>query len=436
MKQIAILGSGMAGLGAAYRLRAEGVTALIYDKNGYYGGHTASFKDKHGFTFDEGPHISFTKDERMRSLLIESADNQVHIAKAESNNYWKGFWIKHPAQCNLYGLPVDLVTEIIHDFVEATRKPQGDINTYQDWLTASFGNTFAHTFPMQYGHKYHTVTADRMSVDWLGPRIYRPTLEEVLRGALTPSTPNVHYISEFRYPTQGGFVTFLNRFSRESEFRLNRCLLNLDPAKRELRFDTEEVVHYDHVISSIPLPDLVSLVHGVPFEVKEAVSRLACTSCLLVNVGINREDISPAHWTYFYDDEFCFTRVSFPHMFSHNNAPPGCGSIQAELYFSEKYRPIEHDQEHYITASISGLRQCGFLHEDDKIITAHAKLIRYANIIYDLDRAKALETVHGYLDEIGVEYCGRYGEWGYQWTDEAFVSGERAAQRVLNQMSS
>ena len=41
------------------------------------------------------------------------------------------------------------------------------------------------------------------------------------------------------------------------------------------------------------------------------------------------------------------------------------------------------------------------------------------------------QTVHGYLDDLGIGYCGRYGEWGYLWSDEAFLSGENAAQKTL-----
>jgi hypothetical protein len=41
--------------------------------------------------------------------------------------------------------------------------------------------------------------------------------------------------------------------------------------------------------------------------------------------------------------------------------------------------------------------------------------------------------VHGYLRDIGVAYCGRYGNWDHAWTDEAFLSGEAAAQRVLDE---
>ncbi len=63
-------------------------------------------------------------------------------------------------------------------------------------------------------------------------------------------------------------------------------------------------------------------------------------------------------------------------------------------------------------------------------------LLPYANIIFDLDRTAALKTVHGYLDDIGVAYCGRYGDWGYMWTDESFKSGELAAEKAISQQPS
>ena len=58
--------------------------------------------------------------------------------------------------------------------------------------------------------------------------------------------------------------------------------------------------------------------------------------------------------------------------------------------------------------------------------------MRHANVIFDLDRTEAVSTVHGYLDDVGVGYCGRYGDWGYMWTDESYLSGERAVEKVLS----
>ena len=42
-----------------------------------------------------------------------------------------------------------------------------------------------------------------------------------------------------------------------------------------------------------------------------------------------------------------------------------------------------------------------------------------------------MATVHSYLDDVGIAYCGRYGDWAYLWTDESFLSGERAAEKAL-----
>jgi protoporphyrinogen oxidase len=176
------------------------------------------------------------------------------------------------------------------------------------------------------------------------------------------------------------------------------------------------------------------MIVGVPANVLEAAQTLACTTCVLVNIAIDREDIAEAHWTYFYDQDFFFTRVSFPHMLSPNNAPPGFGTIQAEVYYSKKYRPVDRPPDECIKPVIGDLYRCGLLEKDDTILFTEARLIPYANVIFDLDRPRALSTIQGYLDEIGIISCGRYGEWGYHWTDESFISGENAAQKILDRM--
>jgi protoporphyrinogen oxidase len=422
----------MAGLGAAYWLRQEGIQPVVFDMKSHYGGHTASYADETGFTFDEGPHISFTKNTRIQNLFAENVNGEFELIRARMNNYWQGYWIKHPAQCNLYGLPAEFVIRMVGGMIEAQYREPGPIRNYSDWLIASYGAPFAETFPMQYGRKFHTTDASNLSTDWLGPRLYKPSVHEVLAGALSPTTADVHYITEFRYPKSGGFVSFLRPFAAGLDIRLNHELVRLDPVQRTLSFANGATAEYDGVISSIPLPELVPLIAGAPADVVEAGRRLAVSVCVIVNIGIDRADLSDWHWTYFYDDEFCFSRISFPHMFAASNAPPGAGSIQAELYFSAKYKPLDRPTEAYIERTVDDLRRCGIVRETDTVLFKSAIVVNYANVIFDLERARALATVHGYLDGIGVRYCGRYGEWGYHWTDEAFVSGERAAQRVLD----
>jgi protoporphyrinogen oxidase len=428
--EVAILGSGMAGLGAAHQLRAVGVQATVFDKNPYPGGHTASHHVD-GFIFDEGPHVSFTKNERVRELFAKAIDNRYESINAYIDNYWQGHWIKHPVVTNMHGLPAQVVVECIRDYVDAKKLATPRIDNYEDWLVASYGRKYAETFPMQYTRKYHTTEASNLTTEWVGPRLYQAKLDEVLLGALQPASPNIHYVQDYRYPTHGGFQAFLSELAADARVQLNHEVTAINPRKRELTFKSGAVHRYSKLISSVALPDLVPMIAGAPRDVVEASQLLACTTVVLVNLGINRPDVSPSSWTYYYDEEFPFSRVSFPRNYSPHVVPPGTGSIQAEVYFSKKYRPLRTHPDACIEPVIEGLKRCGTIRPEDKIVFKQAQLVPYANIIFDLDRPAALRTVHGFLNDVGIDYCGRYGEWGYLWSDEAFVSGESAAQRSL-----
>jgi protoporphyrinogen oxidase len=431
MSGIVILGAGMSGFGAAHTLHAQGIKPVMYDKMSYPGGHTASFKFDPGFTFDIGPHVSFTKNKHIQDLFAESVRGEFETVSYNLNNYWKGHWITHPAHCNLYGLPTDLVVKILKDFADVNYGGEREIKNYEDWLLASYGETFARTFPMEYTAKYWTTDARNLTTDWLGPRMYRPKYEEVLFGSLSPEAPNVHYITEFRYPRRNGFGSYLTMFIDKPDLRLGHQVTGIDPKNKTLRFADGRNDTYQGLISSIALPDLIPLIEGVPTDVVEAVHMLACSSCVLVNIGVDRHDVTDAHISYFYDRDICFSRLSFPHNMSRNNVPPGTSSIQAEVYYSSKYKPMERKPADHVEPVLADLRKCGLLRPEDSILHSNYHVIPYANIIFDHDRAKALATLHGYLDDIGIAYCGRYGRWGYIWTDEAFVSGEEAAQKIL-----
>ena len=223
----------------------------------------------------------------------------------------------------------------------------------------------------------------------------------------------------------------MNLLPKQTQLNLNHKLVRLDPAKQELHFANGTVAGYEALVSSVPLTELIPMIAGAPADVVAAARKLACTSCVMINLGVNRTDLSDGQWTYYYDRDIYFTRLSFPHMFSPHTAPSGCGSIQAEVYFSDKYRPLEGSPNDCVAPVLADLKRVGVLREDDKILHTSVHVSRYAQIIFDLDRAAALATVHGYLDDIGVRYCGRYGDWLYIWTDEAFISGENAAQKAL-----
>ena len=433
-----LLGSGMAAWGAFDRLTAEGLTPRLFDKNPYPGGHTASFTTDDGFVFDDGPHISFTKVSEIEEMLSRVVGGDYLSGKVQVDNYYRGHWVKHPAICYLHGLPTDLVRRCLLDFIEVCSQPEPERpDNFRQWLLASYGRTFTDNFPARYGRKYHTVDPEFMNTSWLGPRLYRPTLEEVIIGALEPPSQEKHYISEFRYPRHGGFQSYLTDFFKRAEanLSLSERAVRIDPSERTVSFASGRIESYEHLITSVPLPELIGMLPA-PAEVREAAEKLGCTSCVVVNVGVDRDDLSPCHWRYIYDEDITSVRLSHPHMFSPSTAPPGHGSIQVEVYYSDKYKPRERGVEDHIPIVLDDLYRMGILKRGDSLKHTSAWLIPYANVIFDLDSEPATAIVHDYLSEVGILPCGRYGEWAYYWTDDSYLSGNRAAQRLLDTLAS
>jgi protoporphyrinogen oxidase len=428
---IAILGGGMGGFGAANQLHELGIRADLYDQRNRPGGLTSSFDFGDGFIFDEGVHISFTKSDRVKRLFEESTAGRYETGNVYCNNYWQGHWIKHPAQVNLHGLPTDLVASCISDFVKTASDRAQVINNYEDWLLAAYGATFANTFPMVYTRKYHTTEAANLTTDWLGPRLYRPSLDEVLKGALEHEPLDVFYVNEFRYPSQGGFEGFMRALFPKANVKNDHRVTNINTKAKTLRFSSGKLVDFSHLISSIPLPALIPLIEDAPADVLAAAGRLACSQCVVVNIGLNRPVITKPQWSYFYDEDIPFARISYRANLAPASVPAGCGAFQAEIYFSEKYKPLTGSPQDWIEPTIDAMLRCGLIADRSEIIHQSAIWIPYGNVIFDHDRKDALATVHGYLDDVGIAYCGRFGTWGYIWTDAAFLSGEKAARRVL-----
>lgn len=67
MKEVAIIGSGIAGLATSIRLALKDYNVSVFEANSYLGGKLSSIK-KEGFTFDAGPSL-FTAPENIEALF-------------------------------------------------------------------------------------------------------------------------------------------------------------------------------------------------------------------------------------------------------------------------------------------------------------------------------------------------------------------------------
>lgn len=428
LQGIAILGAGLAGLAAARRLRAAGVEAEVYEAEAEVGGRARSTASD-GCTFDQGPHVSFTRNEAIKALL--AAAGPYSEKQSVLLNRWRQLWLKQPVQCHMFGLPPEIVEDCIVSFAEGRPvQTAGAFASYAQWCEAGLGKAISETFTHRYTRKYWTTEAQNMTADWVGGRVYRPSLREMVAGALRDTPADQHYITHFRYPVRGGFGAYVAALEPSKAIHLEHRLVEVDFRKRALLFANGRRCHYQRLISSLPLPDLIECDAGAPQDVHEAARELSCTSVELVDVGsVSRDGLPAAHWMYFYDEDIAFARANLPHLIADSNAPPGRGSVQVEIYHS-KYRPLA--MQDVLGKAVDDLVRAGVVPSKADIVFAKRRSIRYANVLYDHPRERARSRVLEYLRQFEVEICGRYGEWAYLWSDQAIESGTSAAERMLD----
>jgi protoporphyrinogen oxidase len=222
-----------------------------------------------------------------------------------------------------------------------------------------------------------------------------------------------------RYPIDGGFKAFLRPLLETADVRLRERCVEIDARKRQVRFDTGRTIAYQTLVSTVPLPDLVKLIKGVPESVRQMGESLKATSIDLISVGFRRK-ISSALWFYIYDEDIIASRAHSPSLKAESNAPPGCSSLQFECY---SRGPVsQFNSERLKENVLYALAKMKIAKPEDIEVLDH-RFLPYGNVIFDLGMEARREEIRGYLKSTGIETCGRFGAWDYLWSNQSLMSG-------------
>ena len=425
MKNI-ILGAGIAGIAAAYELKQNDIDSIILEKNNSWGGLLDNF-EINGFRFDKFVHFSFAKSDYVNDIFYKTPFIK---HKPLSSNYYKGTWLKHPAQNNLYPLNKDEQDKILHDFKARKESNVSEISNYEEWLRIQYGDYFAENFPMIYTKKYWTVNAKDLETKWVGKRMYKPSIEEIENGCNTDVTPNTYYTKEMRYPKQGGYKSFLKPMIKGLTIKTNSKVEYIDLCKKKVSLTNKQTYNFENLISSLPLTEICKLIINVPSEVLNASKKLNYTSGYLISLGFNKPDIANKLWFYIYDQDILPARVYSPSLKSPNNAPKGCSSMQAEIYFNKGVKLDKTDSDILEETIVKFIEMGLFTYED--LIVKDIRSEKYANVIFDHNIYKNRQIVLDYLSKNNIISVGRFGEWEYFWSGQSMLSGRDGAREIIN----
>lgn len=444
-----ILGGGLAGISASYHLGHHRCRVLEAKTRPF--GHIQSLVQD-GFTWDEGPHVSFTKHEVVKRLFADSVGGEFEEYEARTRNYYQGHWIEHPAQSNLYQVPEPLRSRCLESFRASRSNAVEAPANYQEWLDQAFGPEFAARFPAAYTRKYWTTGPERLTTDWVGGRVFLPQVEEVEAGAVGPLGRPTHYITQVRYPRKGGYESFARKMAEGMQVETGARVVRVDLAGREVVTADGRRHAFTRLINTLPLPEFVACCAQATPAVKEAVEALSCTQLLLVNVTAPHPTQVEGHWFYVYDEDKWSTRINCTERLALGNAPKGHTGVQVEVYFS-KYRPQTVADEGIAAQVVEELVEMGFIRPDllpegRGSVRCFTHRVPWANILFDSPRRQALDTIWTWLEAWGLEremqdlepmtdwsrrdaapsgpvvMAGRFAQWKYYWTDDCVLRGQ------------
>lgn len=426
---IAILGAGLAGLSTSYHL-GHPTNAAIFEAKDHYGGHLYSVQ-RDGFTWDDGPHISCTMNQYVKDLFAECVNGEYEEVPITATNYYQGHWIDHPAQTSLWQIPEPLRTRCLESFLETVNREHALPKNYEEWLHQAMGPVFADTFPAAYTRKYWSCEPRNLDIDWIGQRVLRPKVDDVVDSAKGPLPQRMYYVNDRspRYPSKGGFLSYCHKLAAGADIRYGKKLQQVNFSKQIVGFADGTELSYRRLVSSLPLPYLIQCSTDSPDDVREAASMLRSSQFYRIDVAVNHPRHRDEIWYYIYDEDKLCVRLSIMERFSPNNAPVGKTAIQVEVYGSA-FKPLPPDPEKVKATVVNELLEMGLVESPAAIEFAECTRVPTGQIIYDLNRRDALRRVNRFLDQHGVLRVGRYSEWKYLMSDACVLGGRRVARQL------
>jgi protoporphyrinogen oxidase len=434
---IVIVGAGLAGLSTAYHL--SGTPYRLYEREMEVGGLCRSYR-KDGFTFDYTGHLLHFRQPDIKALIAHLLAGKLQTHRRKSFIYSHQTYTEYPFQVNTHGLPPDVVRDCLLGFIATITAPPAAVTSkdrsFKQWIFDNLGEGMARHFMVPFNEKLWQVSLDELTSDWVSWLVPKPELKDVINGALGIKDKAFGYNPSFQYPAADGIRVLPESFLPGiAAIEKSMELVEVETKRRRALFRHRQSgdsrnEHYESLVSTIPVPELMRCCVDMPAHLKEAAEGLRWVSVYNLNLGVGREQVSDKHWLYFPEPEYPFYRIGFPMNFSPALGRPGCSSMYVEM----SHRPMEHQSaEELLARATTGLQRAGILRPDDDIVVADVKDLQYAYVYFDRHRARVLPAILSELERRGIYSIGRYGAWEHTSMEDAIGQGKRLAERLTMQ---
>jgi protoporphyrinogen oxidase len=410
-----VIGAGPTGIGAAHRLAELNSDYLLVESQDRPGGMARSVTDPNGFTWDLGGHVLHSHFPSFDSAIATAAVEMTDPTR-NGSVLIDGKLVPTPLQHQLTEMPDDL-------------RPDAPAFDLGDYYRNHFGKKLAEEFFIPFQEKMWATPVNAVAHDWTSLRngsADRNVPHLQVRGAATRRSAPVR----FPYPKggTGALWAAICDTLDQSRIRYDTTVTGIEPNAGRATLSTGEVVSYDHLVSTMPLPSLLKVADLPGYG---GADHLVVNSVFVVGLGFEGtppDSIADKSWIYNPDPDVAWHRATMLSNYDPGLAGEGRWSILFEVGRSN-YRRISAADA--IKSCFGSVAFFGVDPGRARSIFEEAVDLGYP--VPTLGRDAILTDIDAYLMSRRVRSRGRFGGWRYESCnqDYSFQQGREAVDAGL-----
>ncbi len=327
-KKIAVIGAGPMGLAVAYQLIKDGYKPIIFEADDRIGGMTSSF-DFSGLEIERYYHFHCTSDQAFFEILKElNLEDKLNWKNTKMGYFYKNRvqeWGNPIALLKFSGLSlIDKFRYGLHAFYSTKLKNWQQLEKYdaKSWIKKWIGEkAFEILWDKLLKLKFYGYS-DNLSAPWIWSRIRR-----IGNSRYSIFAEKLGYLN-------GGSKTLLNKMAEFIKLNGGEILLNSRVKKIYVNnnslgdLETESGIYrFDKIISTIPLPIISQIIHGLSEELQAKLSSKKNIAVVCGIVKLNKK-LTNNFWLNINDEN-----IDIPGIIEYSNLNPDVGNILYIPYY-------------------------------------------------------------------------------------------------------
>jgi len=452
-KRVAILGAGITGMAAAYKLAENGGNVIVIEKEPRVGGLAGSIL-RNGAIFDFGAH-AFVLDDDMKKEFIRLIDEKdLNIFKKNAKIKFGDKYYQYPLDAIDILLKSDPIMTLscLFDYIIAKIRmkigsPEDD--SAESWIINRFGKSLYKIYFEKYTEKVWGIHPKFIAPSFTEERIpllnLRATIKTTVKKALRrllkkEKATEPSYLTQLYYPKKG-LVFFFEQLV--SKINSNNGMICLNSQLSDIQLDGHRVktisfkkdgdiktIGCDYVISTIPINELIKRITPKPDTlILNAANSLRFRALTFVNLIVKKQEVFDVQWIYFRNR--IFNRVSEMTKFSKELFPHGLTGLCAEITCDKGDEIWNANEEELCHRVMNELEEEGLITRQD-VVDVFVTRKEHGYPVADLNYERNRKLLYDYIRSIeNLFITGRQGLFRYLQMDHCMKMGFAVAEHIL-----